>query len=76
MCVLMNDEAIASALDAPPHDVREAYRTSVAMLLADERAVAMATLRAKGIIVVDVPAPSLSVAVLDAYLEVKSKGRL
>jgi uncharacterized protein (DUF58 family) len=76
MCVLMNDEAIAKALDAPPQDTREAYRTSVAMLLADERTAAIATLRAKGVIVVDVPAPQLSVAVLDAYLDVKSRGAL
>jgi uncharacterized protein (DUF58 family) len=76
MCVLMNDEAIAKALDVPPRDVRDAYRTSVAMLLADERAAACATLRAKGVIVVDVPAAQLSVAVLDAYLEVKTRGLL
>jgi uncharacterized protein (DUF58 family) len=75
-CVLMNDAAISSALDAPPRDVREAYRTSVAMLLADERTAAIAMLRAKGIIVVDVPAPQLSVAVIDAYLEVKTRGML
>lgn len=76
MCVLMNDAAIENALDAPPRDTREAYRTSVAMLLADERTAAIATLRAKGIIVVDVPAPQLSIAVLDAYLNVKTRGLL
>jgi uncharacterized protein (DUF58 family) len=76
MCVLMNDAAIENALDAPPRDTREAYRTSVAMLLADERTAAIATLRAKGIIVVDVPAPQLSIAVLDAYLDVKTRGLL
>ncbi len=76
MCVLMNDAAIANALDEPPRDVRAAYRTSVAMLLDDERTAAIATLRAKGIIVVDVPAPRLSVAVLDAYLDVKIRGAL
>jgi hypothetical protein len=46
------------------------------MLLADERTAAIAMLRAKGIIVVDVPAPQLSVAVIDAYLEVKTRGML
>ena len=76
VCVLMNDAAIAGALDAVPQTPRDAYRTSVAMLLADERATALATLRSKGIIVVDVPAPQLSVAVLDAYLDVKARGLL
>jgi hypothetical protein len=72
ICVLMNDQAIAKALDSTPATPREAYRTSVAMSLADERARAIAVLRSRGIIVVDVPAPKLTVAVLDAYLDVKA----
>jgi len=76
MCVLMNDAAIATALAAVPASVADAYRTAVAMTLADERAAAVARLRARGIIVVDVPAPQLTVAVMDAYLDVKARGRL
>jgi uncharacterized protein (DUF58 family) len=76
MCVLMNDTAIANALAATPSTALEAYRTSVAMSLADERARSVATLRARGIIVVDVPAPKLTVSLLDAYLEVKAQGRI
>ncbi|HMD02799.1 MAG TPA: DUF58 domain-containing protein [Candidatus Baltobacteraceae bacterium] len=76
MCVLMNDRAIASALDVEPRTVSAAYRTSVAMTLADERARAIATLRAGGVIVIDRPAPALNVAILDAYLDVKARGLL
>jgi uncharacterized protein (DUF58 family) len=76
LCVLMNDAAISEALDVAPRTVRQAYRTSVAMLLQDERALAIATLRARGILVVDVPAAKLSIAVLDAYLDVKARGAL
>jgi uncharacterized protein (DUF58 family) len=76
VCVLMNDAAIETALDAPPTTPRDAYRTSVAMTLADERATAIAVLRARGIIVVDVPAPKLTVALIDAYLDIKSRGLL
>jgi uncharacterized protein (DUF58 family) len=76
MCVLMNDAAIANALGAVPSNPAEAYRTAVAMSLADERATAVARLRARGIIVIDVPAPRLTVAVMDAYLDVKARGRL
>ena len=76
LCVLMNDQAISAALDTPPRDARGAYRTSVAMVLADERTAAIATLRSRGIIVVDVPATRLGVAVLDAYLDVKVRGLL
>ena len=76
MCVLMNDEAIAGALAHPPADPREAYRASVAMRLADERAAAILRLRSRGIIVVDAPASKLTIALLDAYLEVKARGLL
>ena len=76
MCVLMNDAAIAESLAAPVGAPREAYRTSVGMILSDERQKAIATLRALGIIVIDVPAPQLTVALLDAYLDVKARGLL
>jgi uncharacterized protein (DUF58 family) len=76
MCVLMNDAAIASALETTPRSPREAYRTSVAMSLAAERERSIASLRSRGTIVVDVPAPRLTVALLDAYLDVKVRGRL
>jgi uncharacterized protein (DUF58 family) len=72
----MNDAAIETALDTPPTTPHEAYRTSVAMTLADERATSIAVLRARGIIVVDVPAPKLTVALIDAYLDIKSRGLL
>jgi uncharacterized protein (DUF58 family) len=73
MCVLMNDAAIAEALATPPATVRDAYRSSVAMALADERERGIAILRSRGILVVDVPAPKLTVALLDAYLDVKAR---
>ncbi len=76
VCVLMNDAAIETALDATPLTARDAYRTSVAMTLADERATAIAILRARGVIVVDVPAPRLTLALIDAYLDVKARGVL
>jgi hypothetical protein len=46
------------------------------MTLADERATSIAVLRARGIIVVDVPAPKLTVALIDAYLDIKARGQL
>jgi uncharacterized protein (DUF58 family) len=76
LCVLMNDAAIENALALPPLTPREAYRAAVAMSLADERARSIAMLRARGIIVIDVPAPKLTVALMDAYLDVKARGLL
>lgn len=66
---LMNDAAIAAALADP----RDANRASVAARLAAERARAVAQLRARGMLVVDVPAPALTLALLDAYVEIKTR---
>ena len=76
MCVLMNDAAISAALDEEPRDEARAYRASVALTLLEERNRAIALLRARGIIVVDVPAARLTLSLLDAYLDVKGRGLL
>ena len=76
LVVLMNDAAIADALRRTPHDAEDAYRAAVAATLSDERARAVATLRNRGILVVDVPAAELSIALLDAYVDVKTRGLL
>jgi uncharacterized protein (DUF58 family) len=76
LVVLMNDAAIAEALRRVPQDAEDAYRAAVAAKLADERAHAVATLRNRGILVVDVPAAELTVALLDAYVDVKTRGLL
>jgi uncharacterized protein (DUF58 family) len=76
LVVLMNDAAIAQALRRTPRDSDDAYRAAVAATLADERARAVATLRNRGILVVDVPAAELTVALLDAYVDVKTRGLL
>jgi uncharacterized protein (DUF58 family) len=76
LVVLMNDAAIAGALRAAPQTAADAYRAAVAATLADERARAVATLRDRGILVVDVPAAELTVALLDAYVDVKTRGLL
>jgi uncharacterized protein (DUF58 family) len=76
MCVLMNDAAISNALESEPLTAENAYRTSVAMTLADERSKAIAQLRAGGTILIDVPAEKLTLAILDGYLDVKARGLL
>jgi uncharacterized protein (DUF58 family) len=76
LVVLMNDAAIARALRANPRRPEDAYRSAVAATLADERARAVAALRDRGILVVDVPAAELTVALLDAYVDVKTRGLL
>lgn len=76
VCALMNDAAVATALAREPRSAHDAYRASVALTLSDERREAIAVLRSRGIIVVDAPAQELTVGLIDAYLDVKSRGRL
>ncbi|MGH7747836.1 MAG: DUF58 domain-containing protein, partial [Candidatus Dormibacteria bacterium] len=71
VCALMNDAAIAQSLATAPASAHAAYRAAVGLALADERELAIARLRARGVVVVDAPAADLSVALLDAYLEAK-----
>jgi uncharacterized protein (DUF58 family) len=76
LVVLMNDAAVAEALRREPAAVEDAYRAAVAATLAEERARCVAQLQQRGILVVDVPAAELTVALLDAYVDIKTRGLL
>ncbi len=76
LVVLMNDAALNDAIEREPRTVADAYRASVATRLSSERARAVALLRDRGIGVVDVPARELTLRLLDAYVEVKSRALL
>jgi uncharacterized protein (DUF58 family) len=76
LCIFMNDAAVNVALARTPHGVGESYEMSVALGLSQERAIAARTLQRSGVIVLDVPADKLSIAAVDEYLRVKSRGLL
>ncbi|GAC1656458.1 MAG: DUF58 domain-containing protein [Vulcanimicrobiaceae bacterium] len=76
VCVFMNDEAIESALRSKPSTPLAVYRAGVAATLQDERRAAKSALGTLGVRVVDVPAAKLSVALIDAYLEIKARALL
>jgi uncharacterized protein (DUF58 family) len=76
VCIFMNDDAVNAALSTQPRDVLAAYRAGVALALADERRTGAALLARTGAIVVDVPAPKLTTALIDEYLRVKQRGLL
>jgi uncharacterized protein (DUF58 family) len=76
VCVLMNDEAVQSAISAEPRTVHDAYRASVASTLLAERRKAAALLGQRGVSVIDVPAADLTVSLINAYVEVKSRALL
>lgn len=74
VCVFMNDAAVANALAAPVTGANGAYEAAVALGLDHERRAAAATLNARGIITIDVPARKLTTALIDQYLRVKARG--
>jgi uncharacterized protein (DUF58 family) len=76
LVVLMNDAALDDARAREPRSVTDAYRASVAITLAAERSRAVALLRGRGIGVIDVPARDLTIALLDAYVELKTRSLL
>ncbi len=76
LCVLMNDEALSTALDKPPQSVHDAYKAGVAATLLEQRRKAAAMLVRQGIPVIDVPARQLTVALINAYIEVKARSLL
>jgi uncharacterized protein (DUF58 family) len=76
VCVFMNDGAVTAALSKEPHDIGDAYRANVALGLANERRLATAMLERAGAIVIDVPAKTLTTALIGEYLRIKRRGLL
>jgi uncharacterized protein (DUF58 family) len=76
VCVLLNDEAIESALAGEPETVDEAYRAGVAATLQAERRKAAAILAQRGVAVIDVPAAKMTMALINAYIDVKARNLL
>ena len=76
LCVFMNDAAVNAALARAPRTAGESYGAGVALGLSLERAVAARSLQRAGVMVLDVPAENLSIAAVDEYLRVKSRGLL
>ena len=76
LCIFMNDAAVSQAVAHTPRTVNESFGLGVALGLSLERAVAAKTLQRAGVLVIDVPAEKLSIAAVDEYLRVKSRGLL
>jgi len=76
VCVLMNDAAIEAAVGTKPETPHDAYRASVAFGLLAERRRSAAVLAARGVSTIDVPATDLTVALINAYVEIKSRALL
>lgn len=76
VCAFMNDAAIEKRLDTPSQRADDVYATAVALELQEERKTAAAVLSRMGVQVIDVPARSLTTALIDRYLQIKQRGLL
>ncbi|MFN0130882.1 MAG: DUF58 domain-containing protein [Verrucomicrobiales bacterium] len=72
----LQDLALTSALTTPPHDWDSSLATATAHFQRHERALALATLRAAHIDVLDTSATQLPLALAQHYLDIKHRGRL
>ena len=76
LCVTLRDPYIQEQADASSATVDDAYSRAVALDLLDQRQVAFAKLRQKGVMVLDAPVNQMSEELVDQYLRIKAKNQL
>ncbi|MEY2979641.1 MAG: hypothetical protein RLZZ435_3781, partial [Cyanobacteriota bacterium] len=75
-CVTLRDPTLDRFATTPTLEIEGAYERSVALDLLAQREVAFAQLRQQGVLVLDAPAPRVSTALVNAYLQLKVRSRL
>lgn len=76
VCVTLRDSALADRARALPESGFQVYEKVVAGQLLEERAAILDALRRHGVLTVDVPADSLTLATINRYLELKDRALL
>lgn len=76
LCAALSDYELYALASQPPDSPRQFYERAVASSFLDDRRRALSALRAKGVMAFDATPSSLSVAVLNHYLEVKARSLL
>jgi uncharacterized protein (DUF58 family) len=76
LLVAIGDPTVVHMAQQLPRDSVSVYERAVAEQLVDERALILEKLRQRGVLTLDVPANRLTVAVVNKYLELKSRGRI
>jgi uncharacterized protein (DUF58 family) len=76
LCLCVKDSALARLLATPPADAEVAFQHAVASELLLDREAMKRKVGRDGVTVVDVGASELSIAAVNSYLEVKSRGAL
>lgn len=76
LVVTLSDPAVLSLSRSLPTEVRQTYEKATALEVLAQRAETRARLQRSGVMVIDVPPESFSMAVVNKYLEIKEQGRL
>lgn len=76
MCITLLDTQLVGQAKKIPADSAAVYEKGIALAVLKNRERAISYLRNKGVIVVSVPPEELSIAVINKYLEIKSRARL
>lgn len=72
-CVTLRDPQVDQLAQAPVQTIREAYQKAVAINLLQQRQLALAKLKQKGVLVLDAPADQVSEQLVDRYLQLKAR---
>lgn len=76
LVVTISDPAVVALAEREPVDAESVYQRAAARRLLDERQTLLEALRRRGVLTLDVPAASLSIEVVQRYLDLKSRTRL
>jgi uncharacterized protein (DUF58 family) len=75
-CVALRDPQVDVQANAIAPDVDILYTRAVALDLLAQRKLALATLKQKGVLILDAPAHQITDQLVDRYLQVKARGQL
>jgi uncharacterized protein (DUF58 family) len=76
LLVTQRDADVEHLAQAAPAEIEDAYRRGIATQLLQEREIALARLRSRGVLVVDVAPGKLTVSAVNEYLRLKQTGKL
>ncbi|HHP7232652.1 MAG TPA: DUF58 domain-containing protein [Xenococcaceae cyanobacterium] len=75
-CVTLRDPRVDTLAHTTTDNVKNAYARAVALNLLSQRQTAFASLKQKGVLVLDAPCDKISNELVDRYLNLKNKGLL
>jgi uncharacterized protein (DUF58 family) len=75
-CVTLRDSQVDRQAQSTTQDLENTYARAVALDLLAQRQVAFATLKQKGVLVLDAPADQITEQLVDRYLQLKIRNQL